>query len=151
MTSPRSAVLFGVTPALALLLCIAAHARAQTAPYNLGTLPSVVVPHWPAAPTITREVQVHTAAEFTQAASVAGTRVVIADVITSGGTIRASDIEVTMLPGASFGGVTIDHACKRIALRGGVYNGTIELAVAASFYPSYVENPAWIISDVMID
>jgi hypothetical protein len=150
MMSPRSTVL---TLALALAWCSLAvsQAAAQTAPYNLGVLPAGFVVRWPAPPTITRQVQVTTASAFNQAAAVAGTRVVIAAVITTGVTIRASDVEVTMNAGASLGSLTIDHAVKRVALRGGTYTGKIETSVAAAWTPNQVDHPEWIIEDVMID
>lgn len=150
MTSPRSTVL--TLALIAACGCLAAsHVAAQTAPYNLGALPDGFVAHWPTPPTITRQVQVTTSSAFNQAAAVAGTRVVVAAVITSGARITASDVEVIMNPGASLGSLTIDHATKRIALRGGTYTGQIETAVAASWTPNEVDNPAWIVEDVMID
>jgi hypothetical protein len=56
-----------------------------------------------------------------------------------------------MASGASLGGVTLNKAISRIALYGGHYTGTIELSMAAQFWPSRVDNPAWAIQDVMID
>jgi hypothetical protein len=140
---------------LALALSLAAsiycntHASAQTAPYALGSLPFGV--SWPAAPKITRSVDVSTQADFNKAASVAGTLITVKTAISGRASITASDIEVHMASGASLGGLTISKALKRIALYGGHYTGTIELSQASQFYPSRVDNPAWAIEDVMID
>jgi hypothetical protein len=106
---------------------------------------------WPAAPKVTRSVNVSTQKDFNKQAAVAGTLITVTAAISGRVTIGASDIEVHMASGASLGGLTIVKALKRIALYGGRYTGTIELSQASQFYPSRIDNPAWAIEDVMID
>jgi pectate lyase len=86
---------------------------------------------WPAAPKVTRSVNVATSADFNKAASVAGTLITLTAAISGHVTVDASDIEVHMASGASLRGLTISKALKRIALYGGHYTGTIELAPAS--------------------
>src|SRR3954464_7639501 len=130
---------------------VSVQAQAQMVPYALGPLPAGFAIHWPTAPKITRSVDVKTLADFNNAAATAGTLITVKGNISGNGNISASDIEVRMDDSSSLGGLTIAHAVKRIALVGGTYNGTIEMSIASSFYPSRVDNPAWIIEDMMID
>jgi hypothetical protein len=126
--------------------------QAQAQPYALGTLPAGFAVRWPAAPTISRQVEVRTAAQFNSAAAVAGTRLVVKASIPSAVVINASNIEVRMDPGVSVAGLTIAKALRRIRLQGGSYTGGgINLAYPTNFYPTRVDNPAWVIEDVMID
>jgi hypothetical protein len=117
----------------------------------LGTLPNGLNVSWPARPQISRHVSVSSLSDFNAAASVNGTSITVQAAIPDQGTINASDIEVQMTAGASLGGVLISKGVKRVALLGGQYTGTIELAYAANFWPTRVDDPAWLISDVMID
>lgn len=152
MKHPRSSFLSNTLALAAAIFCCTTHAHAQsapTAPYALGSLPLAV--SWPAAPKVTRSVNVSTSADFNKAASVAGTLITITAPISGHGTIAASDIEVHMASGASLGGVTINKSTKRIALYGGHYTGTIEVAMPAQFWPSRVDDPSWTVEDVMID
>jgi hypothetical protein len=127
-------------------------AEAQAAPYPLGPLPAGFSVLWPAAPTINRQVEVRTAAAFNTAAAVAGTRLIVRTSIPSAVTINASNIEVRMDPGVSVAGLTIAKSLRRIRLLGGSYTGTgILFAYPSVFWPTRVDNPAWVIEDVMID
>lgn len=126
--------------------------HAQAAPYDLGALPAGFAVRWPAAPTITRQVEVRTAAQFNSAAAVSGTRVLVKASIPGAVTINASNIEVRMDPGMSVAGLTVAKSQRRIRLLGGSYTGGgINLAYPSNFYPTRVDNPAWVIEDVMID
>ena len=71
--------------------------------------------------------------------------------ISGQGNVNASDIEVRMQDGASIGGVLIDRSVHRVALIGGHYTGTVEMSMPSVFWPSRVDNPAWVVTDVMID
>jgi hypothetical protein len=140
------------TISLAATLFAGAPASAQTPPYDLGPLPAGFTVQWPTLPRVTRSVNVSTLADFNRAASVAGTLITITAMISGSGTINASDIEVHMAAGASLGGLYINKNIKRIALYGGSYTNTIEFALASQFWPPpRVDNPAWVIEDVMMD
>jgi hypothetical protein len=138
--------------AFVLVLGGSAAVQAQALPYDLGVLPAAFAVRWPAAPTITRQVEARTAAQFNSAAAVAGTRVLVKTSIPSAVTINASNIEVRMDPGVSVAGLTIARSQRRIRLLGGSYTGGgINLAYPSNFYPTRVDNPAWVVEDVMID
>lgn len=153
MIHTRKAIHFTFT-LVAVALCSIAPASAQTPPpppYPLGQLPMGMSVTWPTAPRITRSVDVRTLADFNTAASVAGTLITVAAPISGQGTISASDIEVHIADGSSLGGVFINKSTKRIALIGGTYTGMIEVALPSIFWPSRVDNPAWVVEDVMIN
>jgi hypothetical protein len=143
--------LFSITFALAAAQTVQVSSAAAQA-VELGPLPAGFAVRWPAAPTIRRQVEARTAAQFNAAAAVAGTRVTVKASIPSAVTINASDIEVRMDAGVSVGGLNITRAQRRIRLHGGSYTGNgISLAYPSNFYPTRVDNPAWVIEDVMID
>ncbi len=143
--------LFSITIAVAAASTLQVSSAAAQA-VNLGPLPAGFAVRWPTAPTISRQLEVRTAAQFNSAANVAGTRVIVKASIPSAVTINASNIEVRMDPGVSVAGLNITKAQRRIRLQGGSYTGSgISLAYPSTFYPSRVDNPAWVIEDVMID
>jgi hypothetical protein len=95
-------------------------------PYDLGELPPGFMIAWPAEPTITREVEVRTVAEFERAASMAGTRVLIRAGFGGGPSgfvnTSASDLEIVADPGVSIdAGLGIGGGERRVRVIGGHY------------------------------
>ena len=122
-----------------------------TSHYDLGNVPFEI--SWPMEPTLTDEVEVMSAAEFSMAAGTPGTRVVVTAPIPTAGPgelrIAASDIEVTMEDGASLGVVTIQREVARVALLGGRYQ---EIFMTDGWDGSAsMVRPEWIVEDVLID
>jgi hypothetical protein len=98
-------------------------------PYDLGVLPSGFTITWPAEPLITQEVEVSTVEQFEEAASIAGTRVVLKASISAVGSYvytDASDLEIVMDDGVSVNAtIMIPAGNRRIRLLGGRYQGVL--------------------------
>jgi hypothetical protein len=124
--------------------------RARSDVYDAGELPLSLTLRWPAAPRIQREIEVATVAEFERASQRSGTRIVVTRALPGEVVVRGSDVEVTMREGVEVERLRIDHAQKRIRVRGGRY-GEILLSHPAQFYPVKEPHPEWMVEDVIVD
>ncbi len=108
---------------------------------------------FPAQPVTTRTVTVTDAATFTAEAAINGTHIIVGAPITASVAIDASDIRVTMEPGARLGELTIRSSAKqnkRISLEGGTYRN-IHLFQAVGYWPDLVTYPDRMLEDITID
>jgi hypothetical protein len=124
--------------------------RARSDLYDAGELPLSLTLRWPAAPRIEREVEVATLAQFERAGQRSGTRLLVTRTLRGEALVKGSDIEVAMRDGVQIERLRIDHAQKRIRIRGGRY-GEILLSHPAQFYPVKEPHPEWMIEDVIVD
>jgi hypothetical protein len=124
--------------------------RARSDIYDIGELPVALTLRWPAVPRIEREVEVATRAQFERASQRSGTRLLVTRSLRGEALVKGSDIEVTMRDGVEIEQLRIDHAQKRIRIRGGRYGGIL-LSHPAQFYPVKQPRPEWMIEDVIID
>ncbi|HBQ15087.1 MAG: hypothetical protein RLP09_14895 [Sandaracinaceae bacterium] len=118
--------------------------------YDVGALPAGMEVQWPALPETGREVVVRTAAEFTAAASEAGTRLRVEGSFGERVYVRASNIDIEVAEGMRLGSLMIERGHGQVRIRGGQWT-EIELQVPASFHPVEEWRPEWLVHDVVID
>jgi hypothetical protein len=116
--------------------------------YDLGTPPTGLELHWPAPPTIVREVRV-TQPDELAAALTSGTRITLA-VSVPRVVIAVSDLELIVEDGVHVDLLLIDHRLARIRVRGGSY-GAIQVEIPGTYYPSEEWHAEWRTTDILID
>ncbi|HJL18859.1 MAG TPA: hypothetical protein RMH99_24565 [Sandaracinaceae bacterium LLY-WYZ-13_1] len=118
---------------------------------DLGALPDGLEIRLPAAPTITREVEVTSADAFTEAASVPGTRIRVTAGFDGRAFVRADDVEILVDDGVAVGSLLVERAHARILVRGGRWE-SLELQVPARFFPGPEEwREEWLVEDVLFE
>jgi hypothetical protein len=118
--------------------------------YDVGDLPPEIGLRWPARPFVQTEAKAATLAQFAEATMISGAHVHVTASLMGDAVVKGSDILVTMDDGVEIQHLVVDHACKRVMLKGGRY-GAVTLSLPAQYAPTKNARPDWVIEDVIID